>query len=96
MDKKAYVLKMLEILQNTRPLARWLSILVQSNEVDDTIIELLINTFQESIKGIENQAQKESLQKATTFLETLKAKESEDKKQDDLDIQKMETLLATM
>lgn len=94
MDKKQYILKMLEALESTRPLARWLKILVQSNDVNDTIIDLLINTFQETIKNIQDEKTKEKLQHASSFLEELKNKEAQEKKQDELDIEKLEELFA--
>ena len=72
MDKKQYVLRMLDVLQNTWPLARWLKILINANPLDDTLINLLINTFKETIKTIDDEEQKASLQKATNFLEKVK------------------------
>lgn len=96
MDKKAYVLKMLEALQTTWPLAKWLMILVESNGVNEVIINLLITTFEESIKGIQDETAREKLEKASSFLQILKEREEEDKKNDALDIQKMESLLASM
>ena len=96
MDKKAYVLRMLEALQTTWPLAKWLMILVEANGVNDVIIDLLITTFEESIKGIQDETARETLEKASSFIKVLKEREEEDKKNDELDIQKMETLLASM
>ena len=71
-------------------------ILVEANGVNDVIIDLLITTFEESIKGIQDETARETLEKASSFIKVLKEREEEDKKNDELDIQKMETLLASM
>ena len=68
--------------------------MVQSNNVNDTIVDLLINTFQETIKNIQDEKTKEKLKHASSFLQEMKQKETEEKKQDELDIQKLEELLA--
>ena len=71
-------------------------ILVQSNGVNDVILDLLMTTFEESIKGIQDETARETLEKASSFIKVLKEREEEDKKNDELDIQKMESLLASM
>lgn len=96
MDKKEYILRMLDILQNTWPLARWLRLLVESNNVNDNIIDILINTFQETIKNIQDNIIKDKLKNASSFLQELKQKEIEEKVNDEADIAKLEELLANI
>ncbi len=82
-------------IENVRPLARWLKILVEANDdSDNIIIDLLINTFQEAIKNIQDEESKGKLKKATSFLQELKQRELDDKKNDEQDIDKIEELLA--
>lgn len=96
MDKKEYILRMLDILQNTWPLARWLRLLVESNNVNDDIIDILINTFQETIKNIQDNIVKDKLKNASSFLQELKQREIEEKANDESDIAKLEELLANI
>lgn len=93
MNKKEYVLRMLDALQNTRPLARGLKILVDANPINKTLLDILIRTFQETIQTISDEQQKESLKKAADFLQKLKEKETESKKQDDEDLDKLITMI---
>ncbi|MFZ2151111.1 MAG: hypothetical protein WAZ12_05355 [Candidatus Absconditicoccaceae bacterium] len=96
MDKKEYILRMLDILQNTWPLARGLRLLVESNNVNDDIIDILINTFQETIKNIQDNIVKDKLKNASSFLQELKQREIEEKANDESDIAKLEELLANI
>lgn len=93
MDKKQYVLKMLEELQNIWPLARWLKILAEANEINNDVMDILINTFQEASKNIEDETSKQKLQQASLFLQELKQRELDDQKNDEQDISKIEELL---
>jgi len=94
MNKKEYVLRMLDVLQNNWPLARGLKILVNANPFDETLINLLINTFKETIKVLDDQKQQESLKKATNFLEKLKEQEHESTQQDQKDIDQLDAMIS--
>lgn len=96
MNKKEYVLRMLDTLQNTRPLARGLKILVNANPLNETLIDLLITTFKDAIKTLDDQQQKASLEKASSFLEKVKAQETEAGKQDQKDINELEDMLSNI
>jgi hypothetical protein len=63
MDKKQYVLKVLDLLKDTMPLARGLIILVQNTDVDQKLVDTLISAFNESLKDIKNEAIKNKLEK---------------------------------
>ena len=60
------------------------------------MIDLLIHTFQEAIKGIQDIKTKEKLEHATLFLQELKEKEMLDRKNDELDIKRLEELLMSI
>jgi hypothetical protein len=96
MNKKEYVLRMLDTLQNTWPLAKGLKVLVNANPLDTTIVDLLITTFKETIKTLDDEKQQESLKKATSFLEKLKEKEHESTEQDQKDINELEGMLSSI
>lgn len=63
MDKKSYVLKVLDILKDTMPLARGLIILVQNTDVDQKLVDTLISAFNESLKDIKDDEIKNKLEK---------------------------------
>ena len=93
MDKQAYVLKMLELLEKTRPLAGDLKSLILSNPVNDIMIDMLIHTFQDTVKDIKDYKTKKQLQQSTEFLKKLKEMEQHEKVENTADIQKLEELL---
>ncbi len=96
MDKKQYVLRMLDTLQDTWPLAKGLKILINAKPLDETLIDLLITTFKETIKTIDDEKQKASLQKATSFLEKVKEQEIKSREQDQKDINELESMLSSI
>ena len=87
---------MLDTLQDTWPLAKGLKILINAKPLDETLIDLLITTFKETIKTIGDQKQKISLQKATSFLEKVKEQEIKSREQDQKDINELEAMLSTI
>ena len=96
MDKKQYVLRMLDKLQDTWPLAKWLEILINAKPLDETLIDLLITTFKETIRTIDDEKQRIVLQKATSFLEKIKEQEIKSREQDQKDINELETMLSSI
>ena len=96
MDKKSYVLRMLDALKTAWPMADSLKILIETNPLNDTIIDLLVNTFRETIKKLDNKEQTEKLQKAANFLETIKGQESLSLQQDQKDIVALDDMLANI
>jgi acetolactate synthase small subunit len=96
MDKKQYVLKVLDMLKDSMPLARWFMVLIQNTDVDDEILDTLIHAFQESLKDIQDEELKKKLEKWKTFLEMLKQKEIQSQNLDQEDIKHLDELLANM
>lgn len=93
MDKKQYVLKVLDIIKDDMPLARWLIILIQDTDVDEKLIDTLISAFDESIKDIKDEEIKHKLEKGKHFLEEMKRMEIESKKRDEEDLQQLDDML---
>ena len=87
---------MLDALQDIWPLAKGLKLLINTNAFNATIIDLLISTFKETIKTLDDATQKEKLQKATSFLEKVKEQEIRSRQQDQKDIDELETLLTAI
>ena len=96
MDKKQYVLKVLDLLKDSMPLARWFMVLIQNTDVDEELLDTLIHAFQESLKDIQDEELKNKLEKWKTFLETLKQKEIQSQNLDQEDIKHLDELLANM
>lgn len=87
---------MLDALENIWSVAKWLKKLVEANPLNNALLDVLIKTFQETIKTIDNEEQKVKLQKASDFLEELKKQEDESIKQDQKDIADLESMLAAI
>lgn len=93
MDKKQYVLKVLDLIKDAMPLARGLIILIQDTDVDQKLIDTLISAFNESLKDIKDEEIKNKLEKWKHFLEEMKRMETESKKRDDEDIHHLDDML---
>lgn len=94
MDKKKYVLKVLDILKESLPLARGLMVLIKKVEVDEFFLDSLIHAFQVTIDQVKDKTIKTKLTKAKGLLKKLKEKESASEKMDKEEIQKLDDLLA--
>jgi len=86
MPKKDYVLKLLDLLKDTWPMASGLKILVEGNALDDKSIDGLISIIENAIDSVEDELNKEKLEKSKQFLQKLKETEtaSQDKEVQDL------------
>ena len=96
MDKKEYILKLLDMLKDSLPLARWLIILIKNSDVDEQLLEVLIKSFQDSIDSITDENVKIQLKKWKEFLEEIKKRELDSKKLDEEDIAKLDDMLSKM
>ncbi len=96
MDKKTYVLKVLELVKDTMPLARWLIILLKDVDLDDAFLDTLIQSFQEAIDQIEDDDVKQQLIKSKNFLEALKLEEAEERKLDEEYLKHLDEMLANI
>jgi uncharacterized protein YecA (UPF0149 family) len=96
MDKKEYILKLLDMLKDSLPLARWLIILIKNSDVDENLLDILIKSFQDSIDSITDENVKSQLKKWKEFLEEIKKRELDSKKLDEEDIAKLDDMLSKM
>lgn len=95
MDKKEYLIKILEQLESTRNLAPWLKILVQQWNLDDSILDVLIEAVKWAIYTTKSELAKEKLEKWLNALEKMKQIEQESLEQDEKDLEELDKILDT-
>lgn len=93
MNKKDYILKVLDATMDVFPLARWLKILVNAEALDDTTIDTLVDILSKTIAEINDGETKNKLQKSKNFLEKLKSIEQESHLKDEKSIEILDTML---
>ncbi|MCX6824648.1 MAG: hypothetical protein NTY80_00340 [candidate division SR1 bacterium] len=93
MNKKEYILKVLDALIEYRPLARGLKILVNGNALDDTTIDGLIEIFTKTIEGINEGEIKEKIQRSKDVLEQLKKIEEEQHLRDEKSLNDLDEMI---
>lgn len=77
MTKKDYILKVLDALIGTWPLARGLKILVEGNALSEETIDSLVDILSKTIDGLQDSKTKEKLQKSKDIIERIKHIERE-------------------
>ena len=77
MNKKEYILKILETVKDDWELARWLAIITVNQKEDSKILDLIFNLLKESLKDFKNSEFKEKIQNSMKTLkeELLKEKQ---------------------
>ena len=77
-------------------MAGGLRILVEGNALDDQSIDGLISIVENAINSVDDELDKEKLEKSKTFLQKLKETELQSQQQDEKDIQQLNELLAAV
>jgi len=95
MDKKDYVLRVLAVMKDTRPIAEGLSYLITKNTFNDKTIDVLVNILQYSIHQASNEIEKEKLVQASEIFQKIKQSELHQNKIDQEDITKLEKMIDT-
>lgn len=95
MDKKEYLIKILEQLESTRNLAPWLKILVEQWNLDDSIVDILIEAVKWAIYTTKSELAKEKLEKWLSALEKMKQIEQESLEMDEKDLEELDKILDT-
>ena len=95
MDKKQYVLKVLSMMKDSRPIAEGLSYLIDKNAFDDKILDFLVKILQYSIQKATSDIEKEKLGKANEMFQKIKQAESDQHKVDQQDTEKLEQMIKT-
>jgi len=93
MSKKEYILKIMDALMDSWPLARGIKILVEGNALDDATIDGLIDIFSKAIKGINDNETKQKLQRSKDVLEKLKAIEREQHLRDEKSLEELDEMI---
>lgn len=75
-------------------MAGGLKILAEGNVLDDETIDGLVSIIENAINSVTDDINKEKLEKAKDFLQKLKEAEMDSQKQDQEDINNLDTLLA--
>jgi hypothetical protein len=96
MSKKDYILKLLDLLKNTWPMASGLRILVEGNALDDNSIDGLISIVENAIDSVENELSKEKLEKSKDFLQKLKKAEMASQGKDEQELNNLDMILASI
>lgn len=82
MNKKDYVIWLLDHFKENLPMARWLLLLLQNDTINDDFLDIIIQSFQDNIDAATNETEKLSLEKAKAFLQKLKKKEQGENSED--------------
>jgi len=93
MNKKDYILKVLDATMDYFPLARGLKILISGEALDDTAIDTLVSILTKTINEITDGEAKRKLQKSKDFLEKLKAIELQSHLKDEKSINMLDDML---
>ncbi|HKL43802.1 MAG TPA: hypothetical protein VJ892_00820 [Candidatus Absconditabacterales bacterium] len=93
MDKKIYVIKILELIKDSFPLADGLILLIKNHGISDKLLDSLISSFEKTLGEIEDEEKKSKIIKSRDFLKELKKQEIKDKEKDHEDIQKLEDMI---
>lgn len=93
MNKKDYLIKLLEALRGTWIPAEWFLVVLKAWGFEEDIIETLIQLIENAIKNTDNQIEKEKLQWWLTILTKLKEAEAESLAQDEKECEDLLTML---
>ncbi len=96
MDKKAYLLKLLDSLKDVRPLARGFIALIENDDLDEEFLVALKAALENAIRTTTDKFAQAKLQKGVSFLEHMRKIEAEKKAEDEADLAQLDELLAQM
>lgn len=93
MDKKEYLLKVLDQLEPIWNLAKWLKILVKQWNLDDNMVDVLIDAVKWAIHNTKSELDRDKLQKWLDALQRMKELEKQSIIQDKKDLEELEKLI---
>ena len=96
MNQKEYLIKILEQLESTRSLARWLRILVEQWHLDNNLINTLIDAVQWAVHTAKTELDKQKLQKSLNALQRMKQMEEESKKREENEINELDQMIENL
>ena len=96
MNKKSYLLKLLNSLKDIRPTAEQFETIILQWAFDDQLIDELLSVIRQVIHQVSDEITKEKLQKGLQVLEHIKQLENKSKAEDEEDLTELDTLLSQM
>jgi len=97
MTKKEYLEKLLATISpEILPISWDILLLLKKDKLDASLLETLYQILSEYIKTVSNSAQKEKLNESLSFVQKLKQIESNDKIEDQKDIDELDKALLNM
>lgn len=93
MTKKEYVIQVLTMIKDVRPIAEDLIYLVENDELKEKTVDALVNIIQYSLKQTTNEIDKQKLSKANEILQHIKLSEDRQHEMDEKDIEKLENMI---
>lgn len=93
MDKKEYLLKVLNQLEPIRDLAKWLKILVDEWNLWDDVLDILIEAVQWAVSTVKSDLDKEKLQRWLEALQKMKEMEDKSRMEDEKDLEDLDNML---
>ena len=93
MDKKEYLLKVLNQLEPIRDLAKWLKILVDEWNLWDDVLDILIEAVQWAVSTVKSDLDKEKLQRWLEALQKMKEMEDKSRMEDEKDLKELDNML---
>lgn len=94
MDKREYLIKILQQLEPIRNLASGLKFVVQEWILGDDMYDILIDALKWAIQNTKSDLDREKLEKWLNMMERMKQIESESKSQDEKDLAELDEMLA--
>jgi len=93
MDKKVYLVKILNKLEPVWDLARWLKVLVERWNFDDSMLDNLINSIKWAIKVCKSNIETKKLHKWLIAMERMRELEETSRIQDESDLLELDNIL---
>ena len=95
MTKKDYILKVLELLKDDWPPARWLWIVIWELE-DEQLLESMYNIFKKGIKNIHNKWLIKKVQESFNYMKDIREEEKKDWLENEKDLDELEKELDSL
>jgi hypothetical protein len=93
MNKKEYILKVLDALKDKRPIAKGLKILVDGNALNNQSIDSLIDIFARMAEETKDNEIKGKLEKSKNVLEKLQRIEQEQHLRDEKSLDELDSMI---
>lgn len=96
MDKKSYIIKVLETIKGDWPMAEGLLVLVQQGNLSEEILDALAQMLDAAIKETNNELLKAKLTQAQQVIQKIKQTEAKEKEEEAQEILDLEAMIANI